>query len=121
MWVVGGGTYNSNNEARLERTFSTDVWSSADGATWRRDTASTPWSPRQYHSLVAWDDRLWVIAGYTDGGNQNGSYYSTNGVDWYEVETPWDPRHAASVWVYHDAVWMAGGGDADVWRLERGN
>jgi hypothetical protein len=119
MWVIGGGTYNTVNEARLERTYQTDVWSSKDGASWTREVSTTPWSPRQYHSLIDWDGRLWVIAGYADGANQNGAWYSSNGKDWYETQTPWDPRHAASVWQYHDAVWLAGGGDTDVWRLER--
>jgi hypothetical protein len=119
VWVVGGGTYDSVNEGRFARQYLTDVWSSADGVAWRRDTATTPWPAREYHSVVAWDDRLWTIAGYSDEGNLDGAWYSSDGKNWYPTSTPWGPRHAASVWVYQDAVWLTAGGDVDVWRLER--
>jgi hypothetical protein len=119
MWVIAGGTYNSYNEGITARQYFMDVWSSADGASWTRESVTTPWSARQYQSVVAWDGKLWVISGYNEEGNLDGGWYSADGKNWYPTDTPWDPRHAASVWVYKDAVWMTGGGDIDVWRIER--
>lgn len=120
MWVVAGGTYEARNAGVMNRTYTNDVWSSADGVSWRRDLDAAPFSPRQYHSLVAWDDRLWVIGGYNED-NLDGAWYSGDGVNWYSTPTTWDPRHAASVWVHKDAVWLTGGGNVDVWRLQRAN
>ena len=69
---------------------------------------------------MAWDDRLWVIGGYNEE-NLDGAWYSGDGVNWYSTPTVWDPRHATSLWVYKDAIWMTGGGNVDVWRLQRAN
>lgn len=120
MWVIGGGTYEAVSEGRPNRDYFTDVWSSPDGTHWDREAAATPWTPRQYQSLASWDGKLWVISGYSAEGNQDGAWYSADGKNWYDTETPWGPRHASSVWVYKDAVWLSGGGDHDMWRLERG-
>jgi hypothetical protein len=119
VWIVGGGSYDNPSSGVPARQYMSDVWSSEDGVRWRREAATTPWSPRQYHSVVAWDGKLWVIAGYSEEGNQAGGFYSSDGKNWYSTATPWGPRHAASVWVYGDSVWLAAGGNVDVWRLER--
>lgn len=119
MWVIAGGTYESKNAGVYERQFMMDVWSSPDGVSWTQVAVTTPWSPRQYQSLAAWDGKLWVISGYDHDGNVDGGYYSSDGKNWYATVTPWDPRHATSLWVYKDAIWISGGGNVDVWRLER--
>jgi hypothetical protein len=64
---------------------------------------------------------MWVLGGYNRKGNLNDVWYSSDGVNWYEVPgTPWKPRHAASVFVYDNALWMvAGMYDSDVWKLRR--
>jgi len=119
MWMIGGGTYESITSGVLKRTYTNDVWSSADGVSWRRDLEAAPWTPRQYQSVVSWDDQLWVISGYNEE-NLTGAWYSPDGLNWYSTDTTWGARHATSVWVHKDAVWMTGGGDIDVWRLQRG-
>ena len=119
IWVLGGGTYDTPTTP--ERQFFNDVWSSADGATWRRHLDAAPWEPRQYHDVAVWDDRLWVFEGYYQK-NRNDVWHSADGETWHEVpETPWKPRHAASVFVYDDALWMVAGNnmESDVWRLDR--
>ena len=44
MWIVGGDP--------LLKHYQNEVWSSADGVSWRKD-ATAPWAPRQYHSVAA--------------------------------------------------------------------
>jgi hypothetical protein len=63
---MGGGIYGTPGSPGS--TFSNDVWSSADGITWRCDCEDAPWAPRRYHSVAVYDDRLWVIAGCNFGG-----------------------------------------------------
>jgi hypothetical protein len=121
IWVLGGGTYETPKSPT--RKFFHDVWSSADGQTWQRHTAAAPWEPRQYHDVAAFDGRLWVLEGYNaDGGNRKDVWYSSDGVNWYEVpNTPWAPRHAASVYVHDGGLWMVAGNNmqSDVWKLRR--
>jgi hypothetical protein len=105
------------------RNFYNDVWSSADGVVWTRHVDQAPWEPRQYHEVAVYDDRMWVLEGYSQGkGNRNDVWYSADGINWYEVaKTPWKPRHAASVFVHDGALWMVAGNnmESDVWKLQR--
>jgi hypothetical protein len=121
VWILGGGTYDTPTTP--SRQFHNDVWSSADGVSWRRHTAAAPWHPRQYHDVATWDNRLWVMEGYhVKGGNRNDVWHSADGETWHEVpNTPWKPRHAASLFVFQDALWMVAGNnmESDVWRLDR--
>jgi hypothetical protein len=121
MWILGGGTYDTPTTAA--RKFYNDVWSSADGVHWTKHLEHAPWSPRQYHDVAVFDDKLWVLEGYHEqGGNRNDVWYSSDGVEWRELAaTPWKPRHAASVFVYQNSLWMVAGNNMqrDVWKLVR--
>ncbi|MEW4567993.1 hypothetical protein AB1L88_09015 [Tautonia sp. JC769] len=119
MWILGGGTYDTPQTP--SRTYYNDVWSSDDGRHWTLHTGRAPWAARQYHEVAVFDDRLWVLEGYS-GANRNDVWYSTDGVNWYEIpDTPWAPRHAASVFVFKDALWVVAGNNMrpDVWKLVR--
>lgn len=121
LWLLGGGTYDTPRQPK--RRFYNDVWSTADGVRWKRHLEHAPWSPRQYHDVAAFDNRLWVLEGYhQDGGNRCDVWYSADGVHWRELQgTPWTPRHAASVFVTKDALWVVAGNNMtpDVWKLTR--
>jgi len=128
MWVIGGGTYGDAGQGVDGEVFS-EVWSSTDGETWIAHSAP-PWPPRRYHSIVVFDDRIWVLAGVGldgEGHNMNDVWYSSEGESWSELpDTPWDRRHAPSVVVLGGALWITGGtpnqGNPfnDVWRLQPG-
>jgi hypothetical protein len=121
IWLLGGGTYDTPKIPT--RNFYNEVWSTADGINWEQH-ASGPWASRQYHDVAVFDDKMWVMEGYSLGvGNRNDVWYSADGTNWHEVpDTPWAPRHAASVFVYDDALWMVAGNNMtpDVWKLVRG-
>jgi hypothetical protein len=119
MWILGGGTYDT--PMTPARRFYNDVWSSPDGVRWERHVEHAPWAPRQYHDVAVFDDRMWVLEGYS-GANRNDVWYSEDGADWHELPgTPWSPRHAASVFVFDDALWVVAGNnmEPDVWKLVR--
>jgi hypothetical protein len=121
MWILGGGTYDTPEFP--ERRFYNDVWCSPDGENWELVTECAPWEPRLYHEVAVFDGRMWVLEGARKGKNRNDVWYSTDGVDWYELpDTPWKPRHAASVFVYDNGLWMVAGNNmgSDAWKLVRG-
>jgi hypothetical protein len=129
MWLLGGvEKYYHGTDADLRN----DVWCSEDGREWRQVTAEAPWSPRAYHGLLAFDDKLWVFG----GGNYLPEYYAQNdvwcssdGVRWTCVtETaPWSPRMWFSAVVYRQRMWVLGGWSNhpsrnwnDVWHTQDG-
>lgn len=120
IWILGGGTYET--PTRPSRQFFNDVWSSADGVEWTRHVEKAAWEPRQYHDVAVWDDRLWVLEGYSPSGNRKDVWYSSDGVQWTEIpNTPWAARHASSIFVHNDHLWVVAGNNMtpDVWRLDR--
>ena len=85
-----------------------DVWSSADGSEWRRETAAAPWSPRLWFSSVVYRNRMWVLGGWSDNPSRNwgDSWYSADGRNWRELKTEhiWKARHEHSALVFHDKI-----------------
>jgi len=136
IWMLGGAIDDSpetpptsnrptrrNRTKRQPRKYSSDVWSSADGVAWQEHIEAAPWVGRHDHDVAVWDDRLWVLEGYTSKDTKD-VWYSADGEHWFEVpNTPWKPRQAASVFVHDGALWMVGGRnlESDVWRLQRKN
>jgi hypothetical protein len=129
MWILGGTEdYYFGDDTSLKN----DVWSSADGKEWKRETANAPWSPRAYHAAVVHDGKLWVIG----GGNYVPKYHASNdvwsspdGVNWQQVtdRAPWDPRIWFSAVVHRDRMWVLGGWSnnparnwGDVWHSRDG-
>jgi hypothetical protein len=131
MWLVGCARYDevAGHDMRAE------VWSTTDGATWRRH-ADPPWAGKIWQSVFVWDDKLWIAFGYTAGdpangwaaGNSNELWYSHDGETWSHlpVDSPVPGSHAQGVAVAGDRVLYAGGNhtfgfgagvDRSVWQL----
>lgn len=77
IWVLGGRQGNNR---------SGDVWSSADGKTWRKHLHSAAFGSREFHQLVTFNNALYLIGGRTQ---VNGSardkrdvWKSEDGVNW---------------------------------------
>lgn len=112
MWMLGGG--------RLwDRRCFNDVWKTSDGINWDLVTQSAPWSPRYWHNVAWYDNKMWVMNGIVNQTDNNETWYSEDGVDWYELKNPKQlARHAGSCTVYDNGVWMmAGIATNDVWKL----
>jgi hypothetical protein len=122
MWLIGGGVYGTPS---TPGALYNDVWSSADGVTWRRVIYRAPWDPRIYHCITVFDGRMWVLGGHGAAGDGNLAdvWYSSDGVRWTQLpNTPWMARHAASVAVFKNTLWLTAGStddspQNDVWRL----
>ncbi|MFM2142261.1 MAG: hypothetical protein RLZZ476_805, partial [Verrucomicrobiota bacterium] len=118
MWMLGG---TENYYFGDDKSLKNDVWSSADGKTWKQETAKAAWSPRAYHQAVVLNDKIYVMG----GGNYVPSYHAKNdvwsssdGVNWTcETESaPWDPRLWFSAALYRGRIWVLGG-----WSKEKDN
>ena len=123
FWVSGGMEYATN-------TFLNEIWSSADGKTWTRSVTNAEWSPRKGHTVVVFDNRLWLFGGETGvdkdrSPNQfvNDIWSSTDGIRWTKEadSAPWPVRGNPRVLVFKNDLWLVGGqGKSDIWRSKDG-
>lgn len=80
MWVVGGQTFSSTSNPS---GYLNDVWYSSDGITWNAATTQAAFSPRGGHSMVVYNNQMWVLGGYSPtGGTLNDVWSSSDGVNW---------------------------------------
>jgi dienelactone hydrolase len=119
IYVFGGGNYVPAYDAK------NDVWSSADGVTWRLETAAAPWSPRLWFSAAVYRDRIWVLGGWSNNPSINwgDAWFTQDGRTWqhYSGGPMWKQRHEHSAFVFRDKLWIAGGHaqplSSEVWSL----
>jgi len=62
-WVIGGAVPGVTGTSPLPSTAMADVWSSADGKTWKLETADGGFGARWFHQVVVFQNRLWIISG----------------------------------------------------------
>ncbi len=133
MWVIGGCVKPSSlpqsvychsgqtsDSPRLGGP-ANDVWSSTDGAIWRRATGNAGFSARYRHRSLVFDNKMWVIGGciskdgygtcYADGEIQNDVWSSSDGVNWTE-ETDnigFDTNIFFDATAFDGKIWLTGG------------
>lgn len=132
MWLVGCAQYR---EDAVGTTMTNEVWSTTDGLVWQRH-ADPPWVGKSWTDVVVWDDKLWILFGYTYGdpangwpaGNANEAWFTEDGETWRSLtlDVPVPGSHAQGLAVTDDALVLAGGNysfgtitvpDRSVWRL----
>ncbi len=130
LWVLGGWG-GGEKPADLN-----DVWSTPDGETWTEVLKAAPWSPRNGHSALVYNGRLWVLGGWgkrDDGseGNLSDVWSTGDGKTWQResAKAPWVPRNHHAALAFGDRLWVLGGwgvGDTregnlnDVWWTKDG-
>ena len=120
IYVFGGGNYVPKYHAL------NDVWSSADGVKWTRETKAAPWPPRLWFSSVVYRDRIWVLGGWSNNPSRNhGDVWSSrDGKVWKRLKSKviWKARHEHSAYVFQDRIWIVGGHakplSSEVWSLK---
>jgi hypothetical protein len=115
-WVLGGGEPDFPGVLPLQHTTLADVWSSADGKSWKLDTDAAPWGPRWFHQAVVFNGAMWVIDGAPSvGPTSTDVWRSTNGVNWTKVADstilPWHSTHL-NVTTFNNEMWAVSGGAA---------
>jgi N-acetylneuraminic acid mutarotase len=114
LWVLGGwGKREKGGDGNLN-----DVWSSADGARWKKSAGRIPWAPRNHQSAVVYGDKLWVLGGWGETGqagaqegNLNDVWATSDGADWRPVtgQAQWLPRNGHASVVFRNRMWVIGG------------
>jgi hypothetical protein len=105
MWIAGGvsgfGPYHLYN----------DVWKSSDGITWTQATANAGWSPRYNPTMLAFDNKLWIIGGATGTTDSSDVWYSSDGTTWTRATTNAGfgliDEHSSVV--FDNKMWVFGG------------
>ena len=116
LWILGGALSSGRpNETPTE--FLNDVWSSDDGVNWTLVAAVAPWSAKDGHTSLVFDDKIWVIGGKRD------VWSSTDGKNWTPVtgKAEWSERIGGGVLVFDGKIWIFGGRELnDVWYSSNG-
>lgn len=109
----GGGDVNTTAPY-----YYNDVWSSADGKNWTLETDSAAFPGRYWFGSTVFDNKIWLLGGYSYynevnelyRGNVNDVWYSNDGVHWKQFDEPaWPQRHAMLSWVKDDKLFVSGG------------
>jgi Big-like domain-containing protein/Kelch motif protein len=128
LWLIGGRAIATDGSA-IEQS---DVWSSADGITWRQETASAAFPARHYHQVAVYHSRLWLIAGQSTDANgaeteYNDVWSSADGITWIQetATAAFSARQMPQVVVYNNLLWLIAGNDGsknlnDVWSSSDG-
>ena len=77
MWLIGGSDIKDNNFIDFN-----DVWNSTNGRDWHLVTSDAAWSPRGGFDPFVFDDKIWVIGGFTKGSGNNDVWTSVDGKNW---------------------------------------
>jgi hypothetical protein len=120
MWVIGG------ENAQRPYTDTSDVWYSGDGVTWTRATGAAGFSPRGGLISLVYNNRLWVLSGFSGTGTTAASRYndvwsSSDGTAWQQENSSaaFTGRYDLSSVVFDNKIWVIGGNDGsyknDVW------
>ncbi len=108
IWVIGGQI--GLIAAPTNEIFS-DVWQSTDGVSWTEAASSASWGPKQFHTSVVYDARMWVLGGRNAAGHHNDVSYSSDGVTWTAATSSaqWEVRQGHTSLVFDSKMWVIGG------------
>ena len=115
IYVVGGGLKLALPGEELADTVAefTDIWSSADGATWRKEADTLGFTPRTHFSLLATPKGCYVSGGSV--GHQanlsNDVYFASDCVRFEPIAdpSPMQVRHASSLAYFNGSIVILGG------------
>lgn len=118
LWMIAGSAASPGDFGSIRQN---DVWSSPDGINWTEITASAPFSARNNHTSVVFDNRVWVIGGFRGDGYFNDVWHSDDGINWTQATTSanFTARLSHSSVVFDNKMWVIAGSDGgtknDVW------
>ncbi len=106
---------------------------------WQEITDSIPWSKRDAHASLVFQDKIWIFGGVEGTENFDGNYgklphksdiwVSENGRDWQLIteKAPWGERGSPGMTIFKNKIWLFGGWEKqtmdhrnDVWVSEDG-
>lgn len=113
---------NFNNKMYLlggfDSEYTSEVWSSTDGETWKLINPSATWGPRRVDfGAIVFNNKMWVMGGYryndkwTSITFLNDVWSSTDGNIWTQEKdvAAWPGRSFFGLTVYNSRMWLSGG------------
>lgn len=101
LYVIAGNASSGN----------TEVWSSANGLDWIRETDNA-FPGRAGQKGIVFNDTMYIVGGEDVSGTKLAEIWSsTNGRDWSRTNPPFTGRNAHTVNAYNGKVWAIGGQD----------
>ena len=119
LYVLGGsGNYENGSY------YKNDVWSSADGKNWLRETDEAGWSRRSDHQALSHNGRLYVLGGYGGSNRLNDVWSSADGKNWLREtdDAGWAERSGHQALSHNGRLYVLGGSYRlnDVWSSANG-
>jgi hypothetical protein len=81
MWIVGGGGLPSQSMKNMPTLIYNTVWSSSDGNNWSLEGSDPGFSPRYGHSVVKFDNALWIMGGIDENLTNKNDVWSYRSPD----------------------------------------
>ena len=110
LYVLGGA--RGENERGNVGEYKNDVWSSADGKNWSRETIAADWSARSGHQALSHKGRIYVLGGFNGvAGKLNDVWSSADGKNW-SLETGnanWPIRNLHQSLSHKGRIYVLGG------------
>lgn len=105
MWVAGGLLAGGTN------IYYNDVYRSSDGINWTKTTSNAGWTGRVGGVMLSFDDKLWVMSGWSGSTRLNDVWSSTDGVTWTQEtnSASWPARNYPVALTYDNKMWLMGG------------
>lgn len=122
LWLMGGTDFESPYIPK------SDLWSSQDAIHWTQEVESLPFGSLQNYKVIAFQNKLWVIGGYTSWENREDSksiWSSVDGINWVEEtgEAPFGAHYSNfQMTVFKQKLWLMDKKDetTDIWSSEDG-
>nr|WP_273568782.1 hypothetical protein [Maribacter sp. Hal144] len=88
-----------------------DIWYSENGANWSQATGEAPFSARNLHMALVFNDKMWVIGGQTSQTGENDVWYSNDGMNWIQATSAasFSKRVQNTVTMFDNKLWVIGG------------
>lgn len=94
--------------------YKNDIWSTIDGTHWNCQTPAAPWRGRYQHRTIVFQNRLWLLGGYTAYTlvpETNDIWFTDDGTNWIRSASasPWRGRCDFELLEFDGKLWIFGG------------
>ena len=119
VWIKGQGKDYGSQEVKEEKVFNPSLLS------WQKVETNVPWSPRDSHALVVYQDKMWLfgglngegfvispgVVGYNEAPHFSDIWSSEDGRNWtlLKDKAAWGKRRSIQAVVFQDKIWMIPG------------
>lgn len=104
IWLIGGQDQSD--------TILSDIWSSSDGENWTLETNAAPFGAIKAHSIVVFNEKMWLYSGSNGVILNNKIWSSVDGTNWVEEtndsmwnRVPFYGQNATTLFVFDEKIW----------------